>query len=372
MYRLVVVALGGFLLTVLSLSPATPQTSTPAPSATELQRQHREALQEIERLRRELAAAKQTIDRLQQSQRAIQSAPAQPQTYQDVITALTQLLESNPQDAQAYRKRGIAYAHIGEYASALTDLNRAIGLDDADAFNQRGIVHYKLGRYPQAMADFNQAIDKQPKLAEAYNNRGVLYKTLGNYRQALADLRQAKQLGLTHAPTAIESLRAEVQQAQQRLQRAGFDPGPADGLPGASTAAALRAYQQQRGLRVTGDLDNRTQQALGLSPLPASAASHATSEAILSRFIDKPPLAYPLQARQEGWEGTVTLRFEMLQDGTIGTIQVAKSSGYPILDTAARNALKQWRHRPPNQQDPPLWATLDFNFTLNQPANSNP
>jgi TonB family protein len=374
-HRILAVALGGLFLAALSSSPAAPQTAQPATSLTELQRQYREALQEIERLKRELAAAQQTIARLQQSPSQTQAASAQPQTYQEAINVLNKVLEKAPQDAQAHRKRGIAYAHIGKYPEALADLSRAIALNevDAEAYNQRGIVYYELGRYPQAMADFNQAIAKQPKLAESYNNRGVLYKTLGNYQRALSDLRQAEQLDLPYAPKAIEILRAEVRQAQQRLQREGLNPGPADGLPGAATAAALRAYQQQNGLRVTGHLDNRTQQALGLSPASSSASQNAASEAILSRFIDKPPLVYPEQARLQGWEGTVTLRFAMLADGTIGAIEVAKSSGYPILDTAAQKALKQWRHRPPSQQDQPetTWATLDFNFTLDKATDAN-
>jgi TonB family protein len=371
-YRLLAVTLWGLLLAALSPSLTAPQTTPPEPSVTELQRQYHEALQEIERLQRELAAAQQTIARLQQNQGQAPAESARPQTYEEAITALNHILEQDPRDAQAYRKRGIAYAHIGKYAEALTDLSRAIDLNDADAeaYNQRGIVHYKLGRYPQAMTDFNQAIAKQPKLAESYNNRGVLYKTLGNYQQALSDLRQAEQLGLIYAPKAIEILRAEVRQAQQRLQSEGFDPGPADGLPGAATAEALRVYQKRHGLRVTGHLDNRTQQALGLSP---AASQQAASEAILSRFIDKPPLAYPEQARLKGWEGTVTLRFEMLPDGTIGTIEVAKSSGHDILDTAAQKALKQWRHRPSNQPNQPetTWATLDFNFTLDKATDSH-
>ncbi len=385
MHRLAVVsvtvALSGFLIATLYLSPVASQTATPNATSADLQRQYREAQQEIERLRRELAAAKATIARLQQSQgsrasRSPQATSTQPKTYQDAITALTQILEDNPKDAEALRKRGIAYAHIGEFQAALADLNQAIALNDPDAaaYNQRGIVHYKLGRYPQAMSDFNQAIAKQPKLAESYNNRGILYKTLGNYQRSLADLRQANQLGLAYAPGAIKVLRGEVRQAQQRLKQLGFDPGPADGLPGAATAAALRAYQRQKGLRVTGHLDNRTQQALGLSSPPRASSPNAASEAILSRFIDKPALEYPLKARQEGWEGTVTLRFEMLADGTIGAIEVAKSSGYPILDTAAQNALKQWRHRPSNNPDQPspAWATLDFNFTLDNAAEKKP
>ena len=374
-HRLVAVTLGGFFLAALNISPAAPQTEKSAPPVAELQSQYREALQEIEQLRQELAAAKQTITRLQQQRGPAQAAPAQPQTYQEAITVLTQALEQNPADAQAYRNRGIAYAHMDQYPEALADLNRAIELNDADAeaYNQRGIVHFKLGRYPQAMADFNRAIAIQPKLAEAYNNRGVLHKTLGNYQQALKDLRQADQQGLAHAPQALEIVRAEVRQAQRRLQRAGFDPGPADGLPGTATAKALQAYQRHQGLPVTGHLDNRTQQALGLSPSASSTSKNAASEALLSRFIDKPPLEYPLEARRNGWEGTVTLRFEMLADGTIGAIEVAHSSGHAILDTAARNALKQWRHRPPTQPDQPktTWATLDFNFTLDNATDAS-
>ncbi len=380
MHRLMItsvaVMLLGLFLATLCPSPAASQTAAPTASSTDLESQYREAQQEIERLRRELTAAKATIARLQQNQgspsstssQAAKAAPGQPTTYQEAIAVLTQVLEKNPEDIQALRKRGIAYAHIGKYPEALADLNQAIARNDPDAaaHNQRGIVHYKLGRYPEAMGDFNQAIAKQPKLAESYNNRGILYKTLGNYQRALADLRQANKLGLAYAPAAIQILRKEVKEVQQRLKQLGFDPGPADGLPGAATSSALRAYQRQQGLQVTGHLDNRTQQALGISPPPAASSQNATTEAILSRFIDKPALEYPLKARQEGLEGTVTLRFEMLADGTIGAIDVAKSSGHAILDTAAQTALKQWRHRPSNDpnQPAPAWATLDFNFTL--------
>ena len=55
-------------------------------------------------------------------------------------------------------------------------------------------------------------------------------------------------------PTAIMPLAA----AQRRLAELGFDPGPADGKPGARTAAAIREYQRQRGLDVNGRLDAPT------------------------------------------------------------------------------------------------------------------
>jgi peptidoglycan hydrolase-like protein with peptidoglycan-binding domain len=58
--------------------------------------------------------------------------------------------------------------------------------------------------------------------------------------------------------------RARIRQAQKRLQAAGQAPGPIDGWPGPQTRAALRQYQQRKGLRVTGTLDAQTLKALGV------------------------------------------------------------------------------------------------------------
>jgi peptidoglycan hydrolase-like protein with peptidoglycan-binding domain len=53
-----------------------------------------------------------------------------------------------------------------------------------------------------------------------------------------------------------------IGQAQDRLQGAGFDPGPLDGVLGARTREALRRYQASRGLPATGALDEATRQVL--------------------------------------------------------------------------------------------------------------
>jgi hypothetical protein len=55
-----------------------------------------------------------------------------------------------------------------------------------------------------------------------------------------------------------------IRQAQERLQAAGFAPGPADGTLGSKTREALRQYQRAKGLRATGALDAATQKALGV------------------------------------------------------------------------------------------------------------
>jgi len=50
--------------------------------------------------------------------------------------------------------------------------------------------------------------------------------------------------------------------------------------------------------------------------------------------------AYPQEARLKGWEGIVKVRFTIAQDGRIKEIDVAESSGYPLLDAAAILAIK--------------------------------
>jgi len=52
---------------------------------------------------------------------------------------------------------------------------------------------------------------------------------------------------------------------QTHLERAGFDVGAIDGIFGARTEAALRAFQQQRNLPVTGVVDVATWRALGVN-----------------------------------------------------------------------------------------------------------
>lgn len=53
-----------------------------------------------------------------------------------------------------------------------------------------------------------------------------------------------------------------IRRAQEILSHKGFDVGPIDGVLGARTAAALRAFQQQVGLPPSGLLDAETRRAL--------------------------------------------------------------------------------------------------------------
>jgi len=63
-------------------------------------------------------------------------------------------------------------------------------------------------------------------------------------------------------------------------------------------------------------------------------------------IVKKVTPKYPKRARRMGWEGTVVLDFLVDANGNVYDIRVVRSSGYPDLDQAAINALKQWKFAP--------------------------
>jgi peptidoglycan hydrolase-like protein with peptidoglycan-binding domain len=72
---------------------------------------------------------------------------------------------------------------------------------------------------------------------------------------------------------AANSLWADdlTQAVQQRLKDQGFYYGEVDGRGGDETSAAIRRYQIRHGLKVTGQLNDETLHALGVSSSPRTA-----------------------------------------------------------------------------------------------------
>ena len=153
------------------------------------------------------------------------------------IASLTEVVQRNPGDPQAYNMRGSVLGLAGRPEEALADFNKAISLDaryaqayanrasvyrqmnkldlappttpggDIDrysgAYLGRGIVYRQNKQAVNALQDFNQAIAIRPDTAEAYFNRGLLYQGQRQHQYAIDDFSTAVGLATQQAEPLI-------------------------------------------------------------------------------------------------------------------------------------------------------------------------
>jgi len=91
------------------------------------------------------------------------------------------------------------------------------------------------------------------------------------------------------------------------------------------------------------------------TPVPTSGEENQRSQRIEDRseeestpisYRNNPRPAYPLIAKRLGQEGVARFLVTVRMDGTPTVIRLKNSSGYPVLDAAAREAIAQWRFEP--------------------------
>ena len=71
------------------------------------------------------------------------------------------------------------------------------------------------------------------------------------------------------------------------------------------------------------------------------------------------PPTYPSIAIQRRWEGTVLLRIRIDESGSVTDVEIARSSGHPVLDGAAATAVRRWTGTPANRGGYPS-ATVEL------------
>ena len=111
---------------------------------------------------------------------------------QDLSKAI--LLDSK--NSRAFNNRCWARVMLGQTDTAVADCNKAIELqpDYADALDSRGLANLKLGRFDRAVSDFNAALRLKPKLASSLYGRGIANMHLGNKTASGADMDSAQSI----------------------------------------------------------------------------------------------------------------------------------------------------------------------------------
>jgi TonB family protein len=139
------------------------------------------------------------------------------------------------------------------------------------------------------------------------------------HRQALTD-RQSEVLHGTALPVAQPEVPAQQQAAREEARLPG---APENNNAGTGDAGDADAPHGQ-----TGDASTRSgpDTQFGLVPADQWAVIVSSIERVKS---------YPRFARERGIQGVVHLRFRVRPQGEVDRVEIVRSSGYEILDTAS-------------------------------------
>ena len=123
------------------------------------------------------------------------------QNFDAAIRNYNQAIYINPNYADAYNNRGIAYAEKGDLDAAIRDFDKAIELNPNHVvhYYNRGTAYGKKDDLDAAIRDYNQAIYINPDHATAYNNRGTAYDKKDDLDAAIRDYNQAIYINPDHA-----------------------------------------------------------------------------------------------------------------------------------------------------------------------------
>lgn len=79
-----------------------------------------------------------------------------------------------------------------------------------------------------------------------------------------------------------------------------------------------------------------------------------------------PKPIYPIFAKKSGYEGKVYLKVKVLENGFVGMVTILASSGYSILDNAAKGAVYKWKFFPALKNGRPFecWVNVPIRFEL--------
>jgi protein TonB len=84
-------------------------------------------------------------------------------------------------------------------------------------------------------------------------------------------------------------------------------------------------------------------------PAPAAITAAVVAPRFDAAYLKNPAPGYPIEARRRHETGKVYLEVYVNAGGAADRVEIKTSSGYPVLDRAAKDAVQMWRFVPARQ-----------------------
>jgi peptidoglycan hydrolase-like protein with peptidoglycan-binding domain len=197
--------------------------------------------------------------------------------------ALTLLL-AGAVPAQADLAQALAAYDEGRHTAAFAEFRDLAEQGDADAQYMLGRMYARgegtLQDYARGHAWLNLAAASGHRLAAGERDSLQRRMTTEQVAEAQRIARQFEPRRAEAPPPRDDTpaTREEAAAIQRALAERGYDAGPADGIPGPRTRAAIRAYQEDAGLPADGQATRGLAQRLAELPAPPAPAEPAPPE----------------------------------------------------------------------------------------------
>ena len=192
-------------------------------------------------------------------------------------------------------------------------------------------VEEELPRQPEAEKKQPEAEKKQPEAEKKQPEEETRVKQA----QALQEAAEAAHKAESEPEQEEKTREQEVQKPEDRTSALNASPVPQEpaGAPKMISQAALEAHEAlDEYISEAGREDEELQMARPL-------------------YRENPPPEYPRRARQRNQQGKVILEVLVNSRGRVEEMEVAESSGYSILDRAAKDAVRDWVFEPGRRGD---------------------
>jgi serine/threonine protein kinase/Flp pilus assembly protein TadD len=116
--------------------------------------------------------------------------------YREAVQSFDLYEHLVPPDAQSYQGRALARTKLGDYAGAVEDYSRSLGLEPNSNVSARRGWAYTLYHDQLALHEFERSLKLNDKNLDAHAGRGYILARLGRYREAVREAEVALPPGI--------------------------------------------------------------------------------------------------------------------------------------------------------------------------------